>query len=104
MPSRRAHLTASTAQGSLAQSLAALRVELGIPDAFPDDVQAEADAAAAAAPGLDLRDIPFATLDPAGSRDLDQAFQLERAGSGWRVRYAIADVPGFVRPGAGVDA
>jgi exoribonuclease R len=104
VPTRRAHLTASTAQGSLAASLAALRVELGVPDGFPPEVIAEADAAADAPPDLDLRDIPFATLDPPGSKDLDQAFQLERAGSGWRVRYAIADVPGFVHPDGAVDA
>jgi len=101
---RRAHLTASTAQGSLAASLAALRVSLGIPDDFPPDVLAEAQAATATAPHLDLRDIPFATLDPPGSRDLDQAFHLERIASGWRVRYAIADVPGFVQPDGSMDA
>lgn len=44
--------------------------------------------------------MPFATLDPPGSRDLDQAFHLERAGRGYTVRYAIADVPGFVSRGA----
>ncbi len=36
--------------------------------------------------------------------DLDQAFQLERSGSGYTVRYAIADVPSFVAPGGAVDA
>ncbi|WP_367889417.1 RNB domain-containing ribonuclease [Humibacter ginsenosidimutans] len=55
-------------------------------------------------PQLDLRAIPFATLDPAGSRDLDQAFQLERSRSGWRVRYAIADVSGFVPADGPMDA
>ncbi|MDL9981122.1 RNB domain-containing ribonuclease [Microbacterium sp. ASV49] len=104
MPTRRAHLTPSTSDGSLAASLAALRVSLSIPDSFPADVLAEAQAATDAPPDVDLRDIPFATLDPAGSKDLDQAFQLERNGSGWRVRYAIADVPGFVAPDGAVDA
>ncbi|GAB3806051.1 RNB domain-containing ribonuclease [Humibacter antri] len=104
MPLRRARLTPSTAQSELAESLAALRVKLDVPQGFPPDVMAEADAAKPTPPTLDLRDVPFATLDPAGSRDLDQAFHLERAGSGWRVRYAIADVPGFVAPGGAVDA
>lgn len=103
MPLRRARLTASTAQSELAEALAALRVQLDVPQGFPADVTAEAEAATSAAPDLDLRDIPFATLDPAGSKDLDQAFHLERRGSGWRVRYAIADVPGFVAPGGAVD-
>ena len=36
--------------------------------------------------------------------DLDQALHIERAGDGYRVRYAIADVPAFVRAGGAVDA
>src|SRR5690606_17209470 len=68
------------------------------------DVLAEAEASVASTPDLDLRDVPFVTLDPAGSRDLDQAFHLAARGSGFRVRYAIADVPGCVRPGGLVDA
>ncbi|WP_308468303.1 RNB domain-containing ribonuclease [Rathayibacter soli] len=104
MPHRRARLTASTVQGTLAAALAGLRTQLQLPDGFPPEVIAEADAAVAAPPQLDLRGIPFVTLDPAGSRDLDQAMQLERLGSGWRVRYAIADVPGFVAPNGAMDA
>ena len=104
MPLRRARLTSSTAQSELAEALAALPVQLDVPQGFPAEVTAEAHAATATAPDLDLRDIPFATLDPAGSKDLDQAFHLERLGPAWRVRYAIADVPGFVAPGGTVDA
>ncbi|HEX8803880.1 MAG TPA: RNB domain-containing ribonuclease, partial [Acidimicrobiales bacterium] len=37
-------------------------------------------------------------------RDLDQALHIERRGAGWRVRYAIADVAAFVRPGGPLDA
>ena len=43
------------------------------------------------------------TLDPLGSRDLDQAFHFERRGDGYRVRYAIADVAAFVDPGGPMD-
>jgi exoribonuclease R len=94
----------------LEEGFAAVRRELEIPAVFPDDVLAEADAAAPADPALggreraDLRDVGFVTLDPPGSRDLDQAFALERRdGGGWRVRYAIADVAAFVAPGGAVD-
>ena len=68
-------------------------------------VVAEAEAAARAPqlPSLDLTAIEFATLDPHGSTDLDQAYAIERWGSGYRVRYAIADVAAFVRPGGAVD-
>ncbi|QDE34553.1 RNB domain-containing ribonuclease [Microbacterium foliorum] len=104
MPQRRSHVAPSAAQTELAAALAALRESLDAPTDFPTSVVAEAEASEAAVPELDLRDIPFATLDPQGSRDLDQAFHLERRDSGYTVRYAIADVPGFVAPGGAVDA
>jgi exoribonuclease R len=94
-------------------SFAAIRAELEVPEGFPDAVLAEAASAARTGPRddvrggserTDLRDLPFVTLDPPGSRDLDQAFHLERRiGGGWRVRYAIADVAAFVVPGGAVD-
>lgn len=84
--------------------MAALREALEAPAEFPASVLAEAEDANAPAPALDLRDIRFATLDPADARDLDQAFHLARTGSGYTVRYAIADVPGFVIPNGAVDA
>lgn len=52
---------------------------------------------------IDLTAIPFVTLDPAGSRDLDQAVAIERNRRGWRVRYAIADVGAHVVPGGAID-
>ncbi|WP_292794242.1 RNB domain-containing ribonuclease [Microbacterium sp. UBA6633] len=104
MPQRRSHVAPSAAQTELAAALSALREDLDASTEFPADVLAEAEAATATLPDLDLTDVPFATLDPAGARDLDQAFHLERDGDGYRVRYAIADVPGFVTPGGAVDA
>ncbi len=79
----------------------ALRKELDLPDSFPADAQAEAEQAAAqpvTAP-VDHTDLPFVTIDPPTSKDLDQAMALERRpGGGYRVYYAIADVSAFVRP------
>ena len=94
-----------TADGELARALAALRNELEITAEFPPEVVAEANDAVASAslPELDLTDIPFITLDPADAMDLDQAMHLERQGTGYRVRYAIADVPAFVKPGGAID-
>ncbi|MFD4420419.1 RNB domain-containing ribonuclease [Agromyces sp. NPDC058484] len=105
MPDRRAHIAASAAQSELAAALAALRAELDLPIEFPPEVLAEAEAAASAtpAPEVDRRDLPFVTIDPAGSRDLDQALHLARNTRGYAVHYAIADVPGFVRPGGAID-
>lgn len=52
----------------------------------------------------DRTDIPFVTLDPESSTDLDQAMHLERTDIGYRVLYAIADVPLFVELGSALDA
>lgn len=51
----------------------------------------------------DARDIPFVTLDPAGSMDLDQAVYLEKRDGGYRVFYAIADVAAFIEPGSELE-
>jgi exoribonuclease R len=83
----------------------AVRAELGVPAQFPPQVLAEAHAAAAkpAMPEQDATDIPFVTVDPPGSMDLDQALHLAARGDGYRVHYAIADVAAFLRPGDAVD-
>jgi exoribonuclease R len=84
-----------------------IRRELKLPTDFPPDAQREADEAATATPmpATDLTDVPFVTIDPATSKDLDQAMHLSRRdGGGYRVRYAIADVAAFVRPGGALDA
>ena len=104
MPQRRAHVAPSAAQSELAAALAALRASVDAPTDFSALAEAEASASSPVEPDLDLRDVPFATLDPPGSKDLDQAFHLARAGSGFEVRYAIADVPSFVMPGGALDA
>lgn len=88
------------------EGLRRIRHELELPDAFPPEVLAAADAAVRRGLGdehVDRTDIPFVTLDPASSRDLDQALHLERAGNDLRLHYAIADVGWFVRPGDPLD-
>jgi exoribonuclease R len=55
-------------------------------------------------PERDETGVEFVTIDPPGSMDLDQAMHIERSGEGYRVRYAIADVPAFVEPGGALDA
>ena len=83
-----------------------MRAELGLSLDYPADALAEAEQVAAAPPDLPGRDetaLPFFTVDPAGSMDLDQAMHLERDGDGHHLRYAIADVPGFVRLGGALD-
>lgn len=104
MPQRRSHVAPSAEQSELAAALTALRAGIESPVEFSPEALAEAGSATPTAPDLDLREVPFVTLDPAGSRDLDQAMQLSRAGSGFQVRYAIADVPAFVTAGGALDA
>ena len=89
---------------ALREGFARIRREAGVPEDFPADVLAEAEAAARRAPdGLPV-DLPFITIDPPGARDLDQALHLERReAGGHRVRYAIADVAAFVVPGGAID-
>jgi exoribonuclease R len=95
----------SAPSGPLDKAFAVIRDEAGVPDGFSDEVLAAAQEAARqpALPSRDLTDVPFFTIDPVGSMDLDQAMCLDRDGDGYRVRYAIADVPAFVPPGGPVD-
>lgn len=83
---------------------AAIRTELSVPQAFPDDVLAAADAAFPAdVERVDARHLRFIAIDPPGATDLDQAFFAERRGDGFRVFYAIADVGAFLEPGGLID-
>lgn len=105
MPRPRIHLTA--ADDAVRAGLAALRAELGIPDEMPAAVVDEARERVRSGPlpvtRVDATDVPFVTIDPAGSTDLDQALHLSRRGPGFRVRYAIADVAAWVVPGGAID-
>ena len=98
----------------IARAFAKIREEFDLPERFPEAVEQEANALLdadraghqewRAAERLDARDVPFVTVDPPGSMDLDQAVHLSRDGGGIRVRYAIADVPTFVVPGGAIDS
>ena len=90
----------------LADGLEAIRVQYRLPAAFPPAAEAEAAAAAQRRPDshADRSALPFVTLDPEQSRDLDQAFAIEAAGSDILLHYAIADVGWFVPDGGPMDA
>ncbi|MFH0522284.1 RNB domain-containing ribonuclease [Streptomyces sp. M41] len=104
MPRRHIRVTGAP-EAPLRAALTTLRTELGVPRGFPPEVLAEAERAAKAPalPSYDATDIPFLTLDPPASRDLDQALHLSRQGTGYRVRYAVADVAAFVVPSGALD-
>ncbi|MCQ9165377.1 MULTISPECIES: RNB domain-containing ribonuclease [unclassified Arthrobacter] len=105
MPYSHIGVKGSAAQQALAEALAALSVEFDLPDGFGPDVLAEVETVIAGhtLPEPDLTALPFITIDPPGSLDLDQAMYLERKGSGYVVHYAIADVPSFVPAGGALD-
>ena len=82
----------------------------GIPDHFPDDAVAEADAAkpVGVKGRKDLRDLPLITIDPWDARDHDDACFVEadedpaNAG-GFIIWVAIADVAAYVKPNTALD-
>ena len=99
-----------------AEGFAKLRDDFDVPGEHPADVLAAAEEAAdrpfdVVQPGgtpqrwqhVDRTDIEFATLDPASSTDLDQAFAVSMSGDDVILHYAIADVGWFVRPGDPID-
>lgn len=89
----------------IAAAFADLRETLRASLEFPEDVLADA-ATAVRAPRLPSADetaVPFVTIDPPESLDLDQALYIERRGDGYLVRYAISDVAAFVTPGGPMD-
>ncbi len=94
---------------------AGIRTELGVDEEYGDDALAEARATAqmidSGAPGADryadVREdhtgVPFVTIDPPTSRDLDQAVHLTADGDGFVVDYAIADVAALITPEGALD-
>ncbi|MFI5803144.1 RNB domain-containing ribonuclease [Streptomyces sp. NPDC051561] len=114
MPRRHIRVTGAAEAAPLRAALRELRTTLDVPadpagpDAFPPEVLAEAQQAAAhprlPADPYDATGLPLFTIDPPTSTDLDQAMHLSRReGGGFRVHYAIADVAAFVTPGGALD-
>ncbi|MGH3651130.1 MAG: RNB domain-containing ribonuclease, partial [Acidimicrobiia bacterium] len=97
MPSRKLRFAAT--DSVVERGLDEIREQREIPEVFPPEVIDEAMGIEPRLPNQDLTGVPFVTIDPPGARDLDQALHLERRDSGYRVRYAIADVGAFVSPG-----
>src|SRR5213596_1364792 len=51
----------------------------------------------------DLRKDFIVTIDPDDARDFDDAIQVEKTNTGWRLGVHIADVAGYVEPGSALD-
>lgn len=52
---------------------------------------------------VDMREIPFVTIDGEDSRDFDDAVFCEPRGKGWLLKVAIADVAAYVKSGTVLD-
>ena len=105
MPARIVALPETAAPTTLQEALAALRARLEIPTQLPPPVTAAAERAALRVlrPELDRTDLELVTIDPPGSKDLDQALHIARTPQGYEVSYAIAAVASFVAAGDPVD-
>ncbi len=105
MTSRFVRLAAQDA--AVREGLEQVRGELDVPTGFPPAVEMDALTVAERGPDRsdrrDMRDVPFVTVDPEGSMDLDQAVHLARTPHGYVVHYAIADVAAFAKPGGPID-
>jgi ribonuclease R len=108
----RASVTERLGDPSKARSASLIAIaQHGIPDSFPDPVNAQA---AKAQPielsdrRVDLRDFPLITIDPADARDHDDACcafpDKDAQNPGGHILWvAIADVAAYVTPGSPLD-
>ncbi|GAC78721.1 VacB and RNase II family 3'-5' exoribonucleases [Gordonia malaquae] len=82
-----------------------IRRELDVTEEFPAAATAEAESTTdrLTEGRVDRTDINLVTIDPPGSKDLDQALHIEATDDGFTVHYAIADVAALVAPGGPID-
>jgi exoribonuclease R len=101
----RVHAGDEVGARSLRDGITKIQAELKVSPVFPPEVEEAARRAAAQPrlPDLDRTDLPFVTIDPPSSMDLDQALHFARDGAGYVVHYAIADLAAFIEPGDPVD-
>jgi len=85
--------------------------EFGLPEAFPEEVEAEANkikpgiTKAEVAKRRDMRTITTFTIDPVDAKDFDDALSIRRLDNGrWEIGVHIADVTHYVRPGSVLEA
>ena len=81
----------------------------GIPTEWPRAVRTQVRKFGATVPSaakkgrIDLRGIDLVTIDGSDARDFDDAVYCERAGEGWRLLVAIADVAHYVEVASPLD-
>jgi ribonuclease R len=85
-------------------------VEFGLPDAFPEKVQAEADRIPLKMSPKDMegrkdmRDVCTFTIDPEDAKDFDDAISIQKLSNGlWEIGVHIADVSHYVKESSLLD-
>jgi ribonuclease R len=80
-----------------------------LPYVWPEEVLDEAGKFSAVVPAaalsqrVDLRHLPFVTIDGEDAKDFDDAVYCAPQGKGWNLFVAIADVGHYVKPGSPLD-
>src|SRR5256885_10792029 len=96
--------------GQAALDFAQVRADFGLPADYPAAALAEAERMAFGGRAHregdreDATHLPLVTVDPPGSKDLDQALLVEHRARGFRLHHAIADASVFVPAGGPLDA
>jgi exoribonuclease R len=89
------------------QDFQSIRDSLQLPRDFSPAILEAASVVAQRTPSnaalKNLQNVPFITIDPPTSLDLDQAYWADRLPSGYRVRYAIADVGFWIDYGSDLE-
>ena len=102
--------TANGPTGMADLDFSAIREKFELSEDFSPELEREARDATDRfkADRIDARTLHLVTIDPPGSKDLDQAVRIERgtelSRDGYNLYYAIADVGAFVAPGSALDA
>jgi len=95
--------------GALGVDTRSILRRFDIPEQFPADVLAEAEAIPEKVSPSDwdgredFRGFDVVTIDPDDARDFDDAIHVERTSGGWRLQVHIADVSHYVKPGTALD-
>ncbi len=105
--------TQQSAEQALESGFSAIIKQFELPQEFPMDVLTEAEQAIESfrrdplsgsnEARRDATEIPFVTLDPPTSTDLDQAFYIEKNQDHLILHYALADVAAFVPQGGAIE-
>ena len=84
-----------------------LMYRLNLPTKFPDEVLEELNDIKLRDSDyinrVDLRNVDTFSIDPEGSKDLDDAISIERSEDGFKIGIHIADVTHYVKPGSLLD-